>query len=163
MTTDVDVSATNDAILEFQPDPQPGAYVGITKWFGPYGWGFITSMSPGPLYGKDIFVHHTGIRPLNSQYRTLRKGEYVEMNVVEGDQGLQAVDVTGIKGGPLSCDFVDTKRSSNAARPPPQQQTARTQQQQQAPAYAYAKTSYRVPSRRLSIHDDVEANGRDQS
>jgi cold shock CspA family protein len=157
MTTDVDVRATDDTILEFKPDPQPGAYVGITKWFGPYGWGFITSMSPGPLYGKDIFVHHTGIRPLNSQYRTLRKGEYVEMNVVDGEQGLQAVDVTGIKGGPLSCDFVDTKRSSNAARPP--------QQQQASSAYAQVKSAYayRVPSRRLSIHDDVQANDRDQS
>lgn len=83
-----------------------GTYTGQCKWFNDkLGFGFIT-ICEGNDKGRDIFVHHSGIKPLNSNYRTLKKGEYINFNVVDGLNGLQAVDVTGIHGGPLMCDHV---------------------------------------------------------
>lgn len=87
-----------------------GKYTGSTKWFNDkLGYGFIT-ICDGDEKGKDIFVHHSGVKPLNSNYKTLRKGEYIQFNIINGMNGLQAVDVTGIKGGPLMCDYVTSKR-----------------------------------------------------
>ena len=64
----------------------------------------------GEHKGKDIFVHHTGVCPKNSNFKTLTKGEYVSLNVTNGQNGLQAVDVTGVLGGPLMCDNVSVHR-----------------------------------------------------
>lgn len=81
-----------------------GEYTGQCKWFNDIlGFGFLTICS-GPEKGKDIFVHHSGIKPLNSNYKTLKKGEYIIFNIIEGAKGLQAIDITGIEGGPLMCD-----------------------------------------------------------
>jgi len=83
-----------------------GKYVGQCKWFNDLlGYGFVT-VCDGDDKGKDIFVHHSGITPLNSNYRTLKKGEYLNFDIINGMNGLQAVHVTGIQGGPLMCDFV---------------------------------------------------------
>lgn len=85
-----------------------GNFLGHVKWFNDrLGYGFCTVIS-GPDIGKDIFVHHSGIRPLNSNYKTLRKGEYINFNMTTGHTGLQASNVTGINGGPLMCDVVPT-------------------------------------------------------
>lgn len=90
-----------------------GKYTGNTKWFNDkLGYGFIT-ICDGEDKGKDIFVHHSGIKPLNSNYKTLRKGEYIQFNIITGLNGLQAIDVTGIKGGPLMCDYVTTRVVDN--------------------------------------------------
>ena len=78
-----------------------GPYVGNCKWFNnKIGYGFITVMN-GEHKGKDIFVHHSGVQPKNSNFKTLTKGEYISLNIVDGQNGLQAVDVTGVLGGPL--------------------------------------------------------------
>ena len=96
-----------------------GKYTGQCKWFNDkLGYGFVT-ICDGDEKGKDIFVHHSGIKPLNSNYKTLRKGEYIQFNVVDGINGLQAVDVRGIGGGPLMCDFVSTKKVLPSGPPPP--------------------------------------------
>lgn len=99
-----------------------GSVVGQVKWFNDrLGFGFIT-INDGENRGKDIFVHHSGIKPANSNYKTLRKGEYVNFNVIKGLNGLQAVDVTGINGGPLMCDIVMGSRKiveGYGAPPPP--------------------------------------------
>jgi cold shock CspA family protein len=82
-----------------------GLHIGQCKWFqNSVGYGFIT-VQDGEHKGKDIFAHHTGICPLNSNYRTLRKGEYINCDIVDGDHGLQAVNITGIGGGTLMCDI----------------------------------------------------------
>lgn len=113
-----------------------GKYVGQCKWFNDLlGYGFVT-VCDGNEKGKDIFVHHSGIMPLNSNYRTLRKGEYLNFNVVDGLNGLQAVDVTGINGGPLMCDFVSVARTSMPLTPStpssrPSRQSRPSQQGQQ--------------------------------
>ena len=87
-----------------------GSFTGNCKWFNnKIGYGFITVMD-GEHKGKDIFVHHTGVCPKNSNFKTLTKGEYVSLNVTDGKNGLQAVDVTGVLGGPLMCDNVIVHR-----------------------------------------------------
>lgn len=81
-----------------------GQQTGQCKWFNDVlGYGFLTICS-GVDKGKDIFVHHSGIRPLNSNYKTLKKGEYIIFNIIQGVKGMQAIDITGIEGGPLMCD-----------------------------------------------------------
>jgi len=87
-----------------------GDIIGNCKWFNKkLGYGFITVYT-GEKKGVNVFVHHTGVKPLNSNFRTLRKGEYVHFNIISGQNGLQATDVTGIMGGPLMCDNVETRR-----------------------------------------------------
>lgn len=86
-----------------------GDVVGNCKWFNKkLGYGFITVYS-GEKKGNNIFVHHSGIKPLNSHFKTLRKGEYVHFNIIDGQNGLQAIDVTGVCGGPLMCDNVEVR------------------------------------------------------
>lgn len=90
-----------------------GDVIGNCKWFNKkLGYGFIT-VYDGEKKGCNIFVHHTGIQPLNSNFKTLRKGEYVHFNIIEGQNGPQATHVTGVCGGPLMCDNVEMRRSQN--------------------------------------------------
>ena len=60
---------------------------GTVKWFNDAkGFGFIAQEG-----GKDVFVHHTAI---NSEgFRSLKEGERVEFDIVEGPKGLQAANV----------------------------------------------------------------------
>jgi cold shock protein len=97
-----------------------GQYIGQCKWFNnSYGYGFITIWD-GPEKGTDIFVHHSGIKPLNSMYKTLKKGEYVMFDVSAGDKGKQAVNVRGICNGPLLCDHIQVRRGQpDTTSPPP--------------------------------------------
>ena len=83
------------------------------KWFrNSLGYGFLTKVD-GDDKGKDIFVHHSGIKPARSQYKTLQQGEYVECNIVPGENGQQAVNVTGLCNGALMCDYWHDKRQQN--------------------------------------------------
>lgn len=64
--------------------------VGTVKWFNDKkGFGFIEKEG-----GGDVFVHHSVIQ--SEGYRTLKEGQKVEMNVKEGDKGLQAEHVSAI-------------------------------------------------------------------
>ena len=64
---------------------------GIVKWFNDSkGFGFIQRES-----GEDIFVHFRAIQ--GDGYRSLKDGEKVEFNVVEGQKGLQAEEVTKVE------------------------------------------------------------------
>lgn len=108
----VPVSAPESVpVLDEVPDTENmEKYVGQCKWFSDkLGYGFLT-VCDGEKKGMDIFSHHSGIKPLNSNYKTLKKGEYIQFNIVNGINGLQAINVTGINGGPLMCDFVTTKK-----------------------------------------------------
>jgi len=60
---------------------------GVVKWFNDAkGFGFIERES-----GDDVFVHFRGIA--GEGHRTLREGQKVEFNVVQGQKGLSAEDV----------------------------------------------------------------------
>ena len=89
---------------EYVGDNEYGTIIGVCKWFNKkLGYGFIT-VYQGDHKGTNVFVHHSGIKPLNSHFRTLRKGEYVHFDIENGKNGLQGVNVTGVLGGPLMCD-----------------------------------------------------------
>jgi len=63
---------------------------GTVKWFSDAkGYGFIER--PGEA---DVFVHHSAIR--GEGFRSLREGQQVEFEVVQGQKGLQAQDVIGL-------------------------------------------------------------------
>jgi CspA family cold shock protein len=63
---------------------------GKVKWFDSRkGFGFILQNEGG----ADVFVHYTQIRS-DREYKTLEEGATVEYEVVEGEKGLQAVNVT---------------------------------------------------------------------
>lgn len=61
---------------------------GTVKWFnGTKGFGFITNEDNG----EDIFVHFSGIAM--DGFKTLEDGQAVTFDVIEGNRGLQAVNV----------------------------------------------------------------------
>ena len=64
--------------------------IGTVKWFNDAkGFGFISQEG-----GEDVFVHHTAITM--DGFRTLKEGERVEFDVVQGPKGLQAANVVKI-------------------------------------------------------------------
>ena len=64
---------------------------GTVKWFNAEkGYGFIT-VDDG---GQDVFVHYSAIR--GDGFRTLANGERVEFDLVSGDRGKQAANVTRV-------------------------------------------------------------------
>ena len=61
---------------------------GTVKWFNNQkGYGFISDEN-----GKDIFVHYSGI--VSDGFKTLEEGAAVESEVIEGEKGVQAVNVS---------------------------------------------------------------------
>ena len=61
---------------------------GKVTWFNSEkGFGFITVDG-----GKDVFVHFSAIS--GSGYKTLEEGQNVSFDIVEGDRGPQASNVT---------------------------------------------------------------------
>ncbi len=61
---------------------------GTVKWFNNQkGYGFISNED-----GQDVFVHYSG---LNMEgFKTLEEGAAVEYDVIQGEKGPQAVNVT---------------------------------------------------------------------
>ena len=68
-------------------------FKGIVKWFqNAKGYGFI-----GRDDAPDVFVHYSAIQ--SGGYKTLKEGDEVEFDIVEGAKGrLQADKVTHFKG-----------------------------------------------------------------
>ena len=61
---------------------------GTVKWFNnSKGYGFIEQDT-----GEDVFVHFRAIR--GEGFRTLKDGQKVEFNLIDGQKGLQAEDVS---------------------------------------------------------------------
>ena len=62
---------------------------GKVKWFNnAKGYGFIAQEQ-----GEDVFVHYSVIQQQDG-YRSLHAGEDVQFDVVNGEKGLQATNVT---------------------------------------------------------------------
>lgn len=60
---------------------------GVVKWFNnSKGYGFLTDEK-----GADVFVHFSAIQ--SDGYKTLKQGDNVEFDAIEGDKGLQAQNV----------------------------------------------------------------------
>ncbi|MCL6637566.1 MAG: cold shock domain-containing protein [Alicyclobacillus sp.] len=61
---------------------------GTVKWFNAEkGYGFIQVEG-----GNDVFVHYTAIN--GEGFRTLEEGQRVSFDIVEGQRGPQAANVT---------------------------------------------------------------------
>ncbi len=59
-------------------------YVGTVRWFNnAKGYGFL-----GRDEGADVFVHYSALQ--QEGYKSLKEGEAVEFDVVQGSKGAQA-------------------------------------------------------------------------
>lgn len=66
-------------------------YKGEVKWFNnAKGFGFL-----GRGDGPDVFVHYSSIQL--DGYKSLKEGDQVEFDIIQGTQGLQADNVTRVK------------------------------------------------------------------
>ncbi|WOV85465.1 cold shock domain-containing protein [Sporosarcina jeotgali] len=63
-------------------------YHGKVKWFSnEKGYGFIEADD-----GQDVFVHFTGITA--EGFKTLDEGQFVSFEIIEGNRGPQAANVS---------------------------------------------------------------------
>jgi CspA family cold shock protein len=61
---------------------------GTVKWFNAEkGYGFLSSEESG-----DVFVHFSALKM--DGYKTLKEGQSVSFEIVEGEKGPQAANVT---------------------------------------------------------------------
>lgn len=68
-----------------------GQHKGVIKWFNnAKGYGFV-----GREDGPDLFVHYSAIQ--RDGYKSLREGDEIEFDVVQGAKGPQADQVVVIK------------------------------------------------------------------
>ena len=66
-------------------------FAGTVKWFNnAKGYGFL-----GREGGPDVFVHYSAIQ--NEGYKSLKEGDSVEFDVIQGDKGPQADKVATSK------------------------------------------------------------------
>jgi cold shock protein len=65
---------------------------GVVRWFNnAKGYGFL-----GRENGPDVFVHYSSIQLTG--YKTLKEGDPVAFDVVQGEKGSQADQVTRLDG-----------------------------------------------------------------
>jgi CspA family cold shock protein len=66
-----------------------GQVIGTVKWFNDEkGFGFIEQDG-----GKDVFVHHSAIVMNGGGRKTLREGQKVSFEIVQGKKGPEASNV----------------------------------------------------------------------
>ena len=75
----------------------------VARWINRKGYGFINVVDADSEYfGKDLFVHLSGINIDDNQYKSLYPGEYVSFDLARGEDGRDTcVNLRGVLGGPL--------------------------------------------------------------
>ena len=74
---------------------------GRIKWFNTTkGFGFVTDCHSN----EDVFVHHSGFQVQSNCWKSLHAGEYVNYELQTTEGKTQAVNITGVEGGPLLCE-----------------------------------------------------------
>jgi CspA family cold shock protein len=69
-----------------------GQITGTVKWFNDEkGFGFIEQEG-----GKDVFVHHSAINMTSGGRRTLREGQKVTFEIIQGKKGPEASNVNAL-------------------------------------------------------------------
>ena len=67
--------------------------IGKVKWFNnAKGYGFVLPEEGG----EDLFVHYSAIQM--DGYKTLKAGQDVQFDIVEGPKGLHAVNIQNVAG-----------------------------------------------------------------
>ena len=91
--------------------------IGKVKWFNnAKGYGFVLPDNGG----EDLFIHYSAIQM--DGYKTLKAGQEIQFEVVEGPKGLHAVNIQDVEGhasangdvGGVSVDFDLDNGSSEA-------------------------------------------------
>lgn len=98
-STDTTVNTTSERVL------------GLVKWFQG-GFGFVTNFETK----EDVFVHHSSITTTVDCWKLLYPGEYVDFTLGTMEDGKsQAVNVTGVRNGPLRCETLSLLRQERDA------------------------------------------------
>ena len=75
--------------------------IGIVRWFNAKkGYGFILPEGVTEEEGNDIFVHFSSIVADENSFKTLYHGEKVEFNVIDGEKGQEAKEVSIVEPSP---------------------------------------------------------------
>ncbi|GAB2520518.1 cold shock domain-containing protein CspD [Microbulbifer agarilyticus] len=83
---------------------------GTVKWFNnAKGYGFILADEGG----EDLFAHYSAIQM--EGYRTLKAGQQVQFDIIQGDKGYHAANITA----------ADAARPAENTAPVPQAQPVR--------------------------------------
>jgi cold shock CspA family protein len=136
--------------------------IGRVKWFNSKaGYGFITACE-GELVDKDIFVHFSSIKSDAFYYKYLTQGEYVEFSLTKPENEkheYHAVDITGVKGGPILCET----RRLNAAASRPVSEGGDNAGEQEAPVVASTPAPVRARKPRVATEKPASAQGQGQT
>ena len=85
--------------------------IGTVKWFNnAKGYGFILPDGGG----DDLFAHYSAIQM--DGYKTLKAGQPVEFDVIEGPKGLQATNIQAASDDGLPMDIYEDEISPEEAQ-----------------------------------------------
>ena len=105
-TTETTQTETSSTTVPATVSTDTERVLGLVKWFQG-GFGFVTNFDTK----EDVFVHHSSVTTTIDCWKMLYPGEYVYFSVGTMEDGKsQAVNVTGVREGPLRCETLSLLR-----------------------------------------------------